>query len=148
MHQMSNHLIMAIGNFVKSQAMGMMRYGRKVKLVAEALEVSLTIVSSWWKRWQCEGSLLKKKGSGRHRKTGRTDSKLILSIIIWAILPISILSERWKIQQHHSNHRCSDFQQPRHDILVPTQGHPTRASIVRQTLEGAGGTSCPPSAFI
>lgn len=76
-----NHLIMAIDDFVKGQAIGMMRCGRKVKGVAEALGVSRTIVSRWWKRWQCEGSLLRRKGSGRPRKTGRkTDSKLILSV--------------------------------------------------------------------
>ena len=76
-------------DFVKGQGIGIMRCGRKVKGVVEALGVSRTIMSNWWKRWQCEGSRWRKKGSGRPRKTGwRTDSKLVLSVKIWAILSI------------------------------------------------------------
>lgn len=71
---------MAVDEFVKGMAIGMLRCGKKAKFVSQELGISCAIVFRWWHRWQSEGSLKRRKGSGRPRKTKiRADSKLVLA---------------------------------------------------------------------
>lgn len=70
---------MAHSDLTKGMAIGMMRCGRSAYRVAKELKLSRSLVLTWWRRWREEGTLCRRKGSGRPRKTGnKTDRALVI----------------------------------------------------------------------
>ena len=70
---------MAHSDLTKGIAIGMMMCGRSAYRVGKDLNISRTLILRWWRRWQEEKNLDRKKGSGRPSKTGRaTDRALII----------------------------------------------------------------------
>ena len=83
--------------FLKGMAIGMMRCGRSARSVANDLNVTHRTVSLWWRRWNIEGNLERKRGSGRPRKThNRTDRKLVIAAKRNRFTSIPRLTVSWK----------------------------------------------------
>ena len=63
----------------KGIAIGMIMCGRSAYRVGKELKICRKLVLLWWRRWQEEGALERRKGSGRPRKTNqRADRALVL----------------------------------------------------------------------
>lgn len=87
---------MAVSEFLKGMAIGMLRCGKKAKDVARSVGVSLAMVYKWWNRWLQEGDLRRRRGSGRPRKTTRrADAKLVLACKRERFAPVPRLAIRW-----------------------------------------------------
>ena len=87
---------MAVDEFVKGMAIGMLRCGRNAREVGRVLGVSYAIVYRWWNRWLQEGHIKRREGSGRPRKTTkRTDAKLVLACKRERFQSVPRLAVRW-----------------------------------------------------
>ena len=71
--------IMAHSELVKGIAIGMMMCGRSANQVEKELGINRSVILRWWRRWQEEGNLKRRRGSGRPRVTKkRSDRTLVV----------------------------------------------------------------------
>ena len=52
--------------------------GRSAYRVGKDLNISRTLILRWWRRWQEEKNLDRRKGSGRPSKTGRAEDRALV----------------------------------------------------------------------
>ena len=62
---------------VRGRAIGMIEAGMKIKMVAEAVGLSLRTLEYWWSAYKRTGSVSKKKRTGRPKFLGRVEKMII-----------------------------------------------------------------------
>ena len=62
---------------VRGRAIGMIEAGMKIKMVAEAVGLSLRTLEYWWSAYKRIGSVSKKKRTGRPKILGRVEKMII-----------------------------------------------------------------------
>ena len=69
--------VMANSDVTKGIAIGMM-CSKSAYRVGKDLNISRTLILRWWRRWQEEKNLDRRKGSGRPSKTERAEDRALV----------------------------------------------------------------------